>query len=194
MPSRFFRTSEGVRPAARIVPAYGTVMLPLESTIWSGSVTKSPGPAPPPLGRKTPPASASKIVTLTTSPMPRVILLGGRRENTFDAFAPHRILAFAFAGVWYLSLHSFIERASGTGVRNPRATAAAKTIGVFLISIGYSSAGAHLSAGSTNYESAHMALLRSEAGPTLSNQHSHCTIACVRAISAVSGRMVSCLD
>src|ERR1700736_2288656 len=29
---------------------------------------------------------------------------------------------------------------------------------------------------------------------TLSNQHSHCTIACVRAISAVSGRMVSCLD
>src|SRR6202048_3446723 len=138
MPSRFFRTSEGVRPAARIVPAYGTVMLPLESTIWSGSVTKSPGPAPPPLGRKTPPASASKIVTLTTSPMPRVILLGGRRENTFDAFAPHRILAFAFAGVWYLPLHSFIERASGTGVRNPRATAAAKTIVVFLISIGRS--------------------------------------------------------
>src|ERR1700737_2347328 len=137
-------TSNGVRPAARIVPAYGTVMLPLESTICSGSVTKLPGRAPASLGRKSPPASASKIVTLTTSPMPRVILLGGRRENTFDAFAPHRILAFAFAGVWYLPLHSFIERASGTGVRNPRATAAAKRIVLILISIGLLTARPHV--------------------------------------------------
>ena len=83
----------------------------------------------------------------------------------------------SYKGAWHLPLHSFIERAPGTGVRNPRATAAAKTIVVFLISIGYSSAGAHLSAGSTNYESAHMALLRSEAGPLpYQNQHSHCTI------------------
>ena len=56
-------------------------MLPSESTIWSGSVTKLPGRAPASLGRKSPPASASKIVTLTASPMPRGILLGGRREN-----------------------------------------------------------------------------------------------------------------
>src|SRR3984893_8140664 len=48
-------------------------MLPSESTIWSGSVTKLPGRAPASLGRKSPPASASKIVTLTISPMPRVI-------------------------------------------------------------------------------------------------------------------------
>ena len=69
------------------MPAYGTVMLPSESTIWSGSVTKLPGRAPASLGRKSPPASASKIVTLTTSPMPRVILLGGRRENNASALS-----------------------------------------------------------------------------------------------------------
>ena len=64
---------------------------------------------------------------------------------------------------------------------------AAKTIVVFLISIGYSSAGAYLSAGSTNYESA---LTRRCFDPrpvhySLSNQHSHCTIACVRAICCI---------
>src|ERR1700731_2201618 len=108
-------------------------MLPLESTVCSGSVTKLPGRAPASLGRKSPPASASKIVTLTTSPMPRVILLGGRRENTFDAFAPHCIPAFAFAGERYLPLHCFIERASGKGVRNSGVPAAATAV---LISIG----------------------------------------------------------
>ena len=41
-------------------------------------------------------------------------------------------------------------RASATGMRNPRATAAAKTMVIFLISIGHSSAGGHVSAGSTD--------------------------------------------
>ena len=46
------------------MPAYGTVMLPLESTIWFGSVTKLPGRAPASLGTNSPPGG-SKIVTLT---------------------------------------------------------------------------------------------------------------------------------
>jgi len=78
------------------VPAYGTVMLPLVSTIWSGSVTKLPGRAPASLGMKSPPASASKIVTLTTSPMPSVTR-GGVRENTFDALALQWVLGPAVA-------------------------------------------------------------------------------------------------
>src|SRR5262249_29370583 len=74
-------------------------MLPLVSTTWFGSVTKLPGRAPGSLGMKSPRGSASKIVTLTTSPIPSVIR-GGGRENTFDAL--HWVLGAAFAAAWYL--------------------------------------------------------------------------------------------
>jgi hypothetical protein len=90
-------TSVGVRPRARIVPAYGTVMLPLVSTTWFGSVTKLPGRAFGSLGMKSPPGSASKIVMLTTSPMPSVIC-GGGRENTLAALDLHWVLEAASAG------------------------------------------------------------------------------------------------
>jgi hypothetical protein len=62
------------------VPAYGTVILPLVSTTWSGSVTKLPGRAG--LARdQEPPGSASKIVMLTTSPIPSVIRGGLSRKH-----------------------------------------------------------------------------------------------------------------
>jgi hypothetical protein len=46
--------------------------------------------------------SASKIVTLTTSPMPSVIC-GGGRKNTFDALALHWVLGAAFDAARYLA-------------------------------------------------------------------------------------------
>jgi hypothetical protein len=48
------------------------------------------------LGMKSPPGSASKIVTLTTSPMLSVIH-GGGRENTFEALVLHGVLGSACA-------------------------------------------------------------------------------------------------
>jgi hypothetical protein len=63
-------------------------MLPLVSTIWFGSITKLPGRAPGSLRTKNPPGSGSKIVTLTTSPPPRV-MRGGGRENTLRALVLH---------------------------------------------------------------------------------------------------------
>jgi hypothetical protein len=45
---------------------------------------------------KSPPGSASKIVTLTTSPMLSVIHSGGR-ENTFEALVLHGVLGSACA-------------------------------------------------------------------------------------------------
>ena len=66
-------TSPGVRPWARTAPAYGTVMLPALSTFWFGKVMKLPGRTPASNGMKRPPAAASKMVTLTTSPMPNRI-------------------------------------------------------------------------------------------------------------------------
>jgi hypothetical protein len=118
-------TSEGVLPAARIVPAYGTVMLPLESTIWFGSVTKLPGRAPASLGTNSPPGG-SKIVTLTTSPMPSVILHGGGRR-TLDVLALHP----AFGAASYWTQRWCIKRASAAGVRaktTPTGPATAETI------------------------------------------------------------------
>src|SRR3954451_19307585 len=52
-------------------------MLPSLSTDWSGIVTKLPGRTPASDGINKPPAAASKIVTVTTSPMPNLILDGG---------------------------------------------------------------------------------------------------------------------
>ena len=122
-------TSEGVLPAARIVPAYGTVMLPLESTIWFGSVTKLPGRAPASLGTNSPPGG-SKIVTLTTSPMPSVILHGGGRR-TPDVLTLHP----AFGAASYRTQRGCIKRASAAGVRaktTPTAPATAETIALVL--------------------------------------------------------------
>ena len=73
-------TSAGVRFTARIAPAYGTLMLPELSTDWLGSCTKLPGRTPASDGMNKPPAAASKIVTLTTSPMPNLICSAGRRS------------------------------------------------------------------------------------------------------------------
>ena len=129
-------TSEGVLPAARIVPAYGTVMLPLESTIWFGSVTKLPGRAPASLGTNSPPGG-SKIVTLTTSPMPSVILHGGGRR-TPDVLTLHP----AFGAASYRTQRGCIKRASAAGVRaktTPRAPATAETIALVQIGPAHSS-------------------------------------------------------
>jgi hypothetical protein len=52
------------------------------------------------------PGSASKIVTLTTSPMLSVIH-GGGRENTFEALVLHGVLGSACAVAWYLAPQSF---------------------------------------------------------------------------------------
>jgi hypothetical protein len=86
-------------------------MFPSESTIWFGSVTKLPGRAPASLGTNSPPGG-SKIVMLTTSPMPSVILHRGRRW-AFGAVAPHP----AFATALYLALHWCTKRASAASVR-----------------------------------------------------------------------------
>ena len=68
--------SKGVRPLARIAPAYGTEILPCSSTAWFGIVTKLPARTPA-SDVKSPPAAASKIVTLTISPIPKRNAFGG---------------------------------------------------------------------------------------------------------------------
>ena len=56
-------------------------MFPLVSTFWLGSVMKLPGLTPDSIGIYKPPAAASKIETLTLSPMPNEISHGGRRSG-----------------------------------------------------------------------------------------------------------------
>src|ERR1700751_3926800 len=63
-------------------------MFPAVSIGWLGSVTKLPGRTPASSGMNKPPAAASKIVTLTTSPMPKVISGGGRLSPKVTAMPP----------------------------------------------------------------------------------------------------------
>ena len=53
-------------------------MNPLVSIGWFGSVTKFPGRTLASAGMNRPPAAASKMLTLMTSPIPNVISGGGR--------------------------------------------------------------------------------------------------------------------
>ena len=55
-------------------------ILPLLSTSWFGRATKLPGRTLASPGINRPPAAASNIVTLTTSPTPNWKALGGRRS------------------------------------------------------------------------------------------------------------------
>src|SRR5262249_36187788 len=79
--------------------------------IWFGSVTKLPGRAPASLGTNSPPGG-SKIVTLTMSPMPSVILHGGGRR-TLDVLTLHP----AFGAASYRTQRGCIKRASAAGGR-----------------------------------------------------------------------------
>jgi hypothetical protein len=79
-------------------------MLPLLSTFWFGSVMKLPGRTPASIGMKRPPAEASKMVTLTTSPTPNRISLGpGRDEKTRANLGRLAAKTSSFSGVRWTS-------------------------------------------------------------------------------------------